>query len=215
MGGLAEKTPATDGSGRIGPGRLVLVVGPSGAGKDTLMEGVRKVLGRNPRCRFVRRLVTRAADPGSEDHGTISRQDYEALSASGGAALHWEAHGLGYVLPASLDDDIRAGRTVIANGSRKVIGQAREKYENVVTLLITAPREVLEERLLARGRETREEITARLDRAGLEAPAGAGVVTIENTGTVKDGVDLILKQLGYCAESPSACGSSPAASSAP
>lgn len=193
----AENTPATDGSARIGPGRLVLVVGPSGAGKDTLMEGVRKALGGDPNHHFVRRLVTRDADPGSEDHGTISRQDYEALSSNGGAALHWEAHGHGYVLPAALDADIRAGKTVFANGSRKMIGRAREKYETVVTLLITAPREVLEERLLARGRETREEIVRRLERADLDYSAGEGVIAIENTGSISDGVRLILKQLGY------------------
>ncbi|NRG16945.1 phosphonate metabolism protein/1,5-bisphosphokinase (PRPP-forming) PhnN [Rhizobiales bacterium] len=197
MNKLAEETPATDGSGRIGPGRLVLVVGPSGAGKDTLMEGVRKALGGDPACHFVRRLVTRDADPGSEDHGTISRRDYEALASNGGAALHWEAHGHGYVLPVALDADIRAGKTVFANGSRKMIGKAREKYETVVTLLITAPREVLAERLLARGRETREEIARRLDRADLDYSAGDGVIAIENTGSISDGVRLILKRLGY------------------
>ncbi|MXN64946.1 phosphonate metabolism protein/1,5-bisphosphokinase (PRPP-forming) PhnN [Stappia sp. GBMRC 2046] len=197
MPDLKEKTVAKENTGRIGPGRLVLVVGPSGAGKDTLMEGVKIELGDDPRCRFVRRLVTRAADPDSEDHGTISRRDYAKLSSGGGAALHWEAHGHGYVLPASLNADIRAGRTVFANGSRKVIGRAREKYENVVTLLITAPRDVLAERLLARGRETAEEIARRLDRADLDYPADDSVITIENTGSIGDGVRLILKRLGY------------------
>ncbi|MBA5778950.1 phosphonate metabolism protein/1,5-bisphosphokinase (PRPP-forming) PhnN [Stappia sp. F7233] len=181
---------------RLGPGRLVLVVGPSGAGKDTLMSAVRIRLAADGRYLFARRLITRTADPAAEDHGTISEAEFERLAAAGDIGLCWRAHGLGYVLPSSVDDAIRQGKTVIANGSRKALVAAQAKYERLTVLLITAPREILAARLLARGRETAEEIGRRLDRADLDLPeldrSEEVLRVISNTGTVEQAVAQIL-----------------------
>jgi ribose 1,5-bisphosphokinase len=146
----------------IGPGRLVLVVGPSGAGKDTLIGLARAQLHHDPTVVFVRRVVTRAPSP-HEDHDTLSAEAFEQALRSGAFALAWEAHGLRYGVPASINSDIRAGRTVVCNVSRAIVGQARGLYADVVVALVTAPADVLARRLAARARE--EGIDGRLARA--------------------------------------------------
>ncbi len=176
-------------------GFLALVVGPSGAGKDTLMNAVRARLGADPRYHFAQRMITRPLDGVTEDHSPISEADYERLVASGQTMLAWRAHGLGYILPAALKDNLARGETVIANGSRKAIPLAHKVCDRVLILVITAPRAVLAERLAARGRESPAEIERRLDRANLDAPIPSSAVMIENTGTVSQGVARILSAL--------------------
>lgn len=191
MNGKAVSGKAT----RFGPGRMVLIVGPSGAGKDTLMNAVKARLAGDPVYHFARRIITRTPDIAAEDHDTISPGDYARMIETGEFALAWRAHGLGYGLPRSIDAAIGDGRTVIANGSRKIIPAAEAKYENLLVLLITAPREILAERLRLRARESAQEIEQRLDRAELDFPAGEYLRTIFNTGSIPEGVSRIISCL--------------------
>src|SRR5262245_1288286 len=114
--------------GAIGPGRLVLVVGPSGGGKDTLIAGARSACA-NSACTddasvvFPRRVVTRPSSS-FEDNATMSEDAFRQAVAEGAFALWWDAHGHAYGIPASIDDDIRAGRTVVCNVSRGIVGEA-------------------------------------------------------------------------------------------
>ncbi len=145
---------------------LVAVVGPSGAGKDTLMAGARARLGPDPRFRFVRRSITRPASAGGEDHEPLDRDAFLRRRDSGGFALWWEAHGLFYGIPRDIEADLAAGRCVVANLSRGALAEANARYPLLV-LEITAPPAVLAARLAARGREDPDAIAERLTR---EAP---------------------------------------------
>lgn len=165
---------------RLGPGRLVLVVGPSGAGKDTLLDRVRVICAQDDRVVFPRRVVTRQASA-FEDNQEISEPAFREALQHGRFAIHWEAHGHCYALPGTINDDIRAGRTVIANVSRTVIPALRLAYADVVVVVITAPAEVLAERLAARGRGSDGDIGARLRRAVNQDEALADI-TIVNVG---------------------------------
>jgi ribose 1,5-bisphosphokinase len=171
----------------IGPGRLVLVVGPSGAGKDTLIDGVRAACAEDPSMVFPRRVVTRAATP-AEDHDTLSEDAFRRAAAAGGFALWWEAHGLCYGLPCSIDGDIRFGRTVICNVSRTIVGQARSRYAALTVVNVTAPPHILEARLASRGRASDGNTAERVARSAVAGQGVAADVVIENVGTPEAGV---------------------------
>jgi ribose 1,5-bisphosphokinase len=155
---------AGTGAGLIGPGRLVVVVGPSGAGKDTLIAGAGVRLAGDPTVVFPLRIVTRPASA-AEQHRTISDGDFTTAAEQGAFAFWWEAHGLKYALPAGIDDDNRAGRTVVCNVSRGIVAALRRRYAGVRVVLVTAPAEVLTTRLAARGRASDGDIARRIARA--------------------------------------------------
>src|ERR1700722_1879262 len=176
-------TLSADAVATIGPGRLVLVVGPSGAGKDTLLRAAKAACAEDRNIVFPRRVISRAASP-SEDNAEVSEEEFRHALARGEYAMHWEAHGHCYALPRAIDDEIRAGRTVVANVSRTVIGATRRAYADVVVVSVTAPPQVLAERLAMRQRASDGAIEERLHRAVDEAPA-APDVTIVNVGTAE------------------------------
>ena len=164
-------------------GGQVLVVGPSGAGKDTVLAGLREILEDKNGFVFARREITRDADAGGEDHVAIDEATFQRREAAGGYALSWRAHGLCYGVPRTIEDDLRAGRMVLANTSRAMIAPARQRYPGVQTVVITAPAAVLAERLAVRGRESRAEVLARLARSAPDIPQGDDIWEINNTGT--------------------------------
>lgn len=176
LGGHVAAAPAA-----IGGGWLVLVVGPSGAGKDTLIAAARTSFAGDPSIVFPRRVVTR--EPSAhEDHDSLSEEAFDAAEASGAFALAWRAHGLRYALPRVMDDDIRYGRTVICNASRTIIGSARRRYAQVLAVLVTAPPETLAVRLRQRGRESSSALVARIERSKDIGADDAPDVVVDNGG---------------------------------
>ncbi len=172
---------------------LVLVVGPSGAGKDTLINAAREALVGDARFVFPRRVVTRVAMAFLEDHDSVIPAEFAERAAQGAYALSWQAHGLSYGLPASITQDIAGGRMVVVNGSRTIVGAACKIFPGAVVILIDASPEIRAKRLTARGRETTAEVTARLAR---EVPAEIpDAIRVDNSGGVADGVQRFLAAL--------------------
>jgi ribose 1,5-bisphosphokinase len=169
--------------GAIGPGRLVLVVGPSGAGKDTLLGLAKAACADDRNIVFARRIVTREASV-FEDNEQVSLEAFRQALAQEAYAMHWEAHGHCYALPRAIDDDIRAGHTLIANVSRTVIGAARRAYAAVAVVSITAPPQVLAERLAMRARGSDGKIEQRLGRT-VDDAASAPDFTIMNVSSAE------------------------------
>ena len=183
----------------IGPGRLIVVVGPSGAGKDTLIGLARAELAPDSRVIFPKRVITRPSSS-AEDNDAVASASFDATAAGGGFAFWWEAHGLKYALPAAVDDDIRAGRTVVCNVSRAVVASLRGRYADVVVVLVTAPPDVLRGRLAGRGRGTDGDIGARMDRSAAVEDAFRADVTIENVGDARNGARQLAELIRHSAD---------------
>lgn len=162
-------------------GTFVAVVGPSGVGKDSLIAFARARLEETGQVRFVRRVVTRQADANAEDHDSMSTADFAAAEADGQFALNWDAHGLRYGLPIGLEDDLAAGRVVVANLSRSVIPALMDRYPNALVVSVVADHDVIARRLANRGRETPESIQRRLSRSVADG-LPASTIRIDNSG---------------------------------
>lgn len=168
---------------------LILVVGPSGAGKDTLLARARERLAPEGRFRFVRRVITRPADPDGENHEPVSevaflRRDF---------ALQWQAHGLRYGIPADIAPDLARGLDVVASVSRGVIEDASRRFP-VRVIEVTAPPALLAARLRARNREDAADIARRLSRQ-VPLPEGVPVRTVENDSTIAIGAARLVAAL--------------------
>jgi ribose 1,5-bisphosphokinase len=173
----------------LGIAMLVLVVGPSGAGKDTLLNMARTALAGDARFRFVRRVITRPPDVGGEDHEPVSIAEFAARDF----ALRWEAHGLHYGIPSDVVDDIARGAVVVANVSRSIIAEAAARFP-VRVIEVTAPAELLVARLAARGRETALDVANRLARR-VPLPYGIEVATVVNDSIPEAGAEQLLVHL--------------------
>jgi phosphonate metabolism protein PhnN/1,5-bisphosphokinase (PRPP-forming) len=172
---------------------LVLVVGPSGAGKDTLLEAARQALARDPRFRFVQRVITRPADAGGEAHKAVSPEEF----ARRHFALQWQAHGLSYGIPADIEDDIDRDLVVVVKASRTIVADAAARFPTRV-IEVTAPAKVLAERLASRGREQAADVAERLAR-NVTMPAHVSVETVMNDASLEEGVRRFLGALNRAA----------------
>lgn len=186
---------ASHGSGTNGHGRMVVVVGPSGAGKDTLMALAASHFRGRDNILFARRVITRDSAAGGEDHEGVSVETFQARKDAGQFAVSWDAHGLSYGIPIETLRAINAGTTVIANGSRSALERFREVYPDLLVLNIVARPDVLAERLAARGRESQDDILRRLQRGSLAVDGDYKVVTIDNSGTIADAEEAIIRSL--------------------
>ena len=169
--------------------RRIAVVGPSGAGKDTLMALAAAAL---PDMRLARRMITRPADAGGEDFDALTRSDFAARAWGGEFALHWQAHGLGYGIPWA---ELEGPGTVLFNASRSVLGQAASRFPGLIVLLVTAPADVLAARLAGRGRESGDDLAGRLQRADFALPPGITPRVVMNDATPEIGLARFIAAL--------------------
>ena len=173
-------------------GQIFAVVGPSGAGKDSLIAGAMAVL---PHLVWARRVVTRPTGAGGEPFEGVTDTEFARRKALGQFCLDWQAHGLSYGISASISDDLAAGRDVIFNGSRAALGGAIAKFPHLIVILITASPATLAQRLADRGREARADIAQRLSRPDFAMPDGIAARVVTNDGSLEQGISRFLQAL--------------------
>lgn len=165
-------------------GKLVLVVGPSGAGKDSVLRGAAEALKSQPKFLFPRRVITRTADITAEDHDSLSQQSFETIRAAGGFLFSWEAHGNSYGIPVSVSNLLASGHVVAINVSRQIISDAAAKIADLCVIEITADAALRVERIEQRGREAASVAQSRASREVDAYPVSVTIHQIENNGTL-------------------------------
>ncbi|PHY06102.1 MAG: phosphonate metabolism protein/1,5-bisphosphokinase (PRPP-forming) PhnN [Alcaligenaceae bacterium] len=175
-------------------GSFFFVVGPSGAGKDSLIDGARQQL--DPaQFMFAKRAITRPADSGGEAHQACTEAEFILLEQQGKFLITWQAHHLSYGLPSTLLDALSVGQHVIANGSRAMVAQLSARVPNLVVVEIGAPPEILAQRLSKRGRESATDVAKRLARRTEHYPEGTHVLRVTNDQTPAIGISRFLAAL--------------------
>jgi thymidine phosphorylase len=176
-------------------GTLFFVVGPSGSGKDSLIDGARAVLEPTGRYVFARRVITRPRGAAGEDHLPATASEFSHCKSRGDFLITWSAHGLEYGLRRELTDALERGQHVVANGSRAAISELGALLSRLIVVEVTAPSEILEQRIAKRGREEGELITRRLTRSVPRWSNSIRTVTVSNDGTLAAGIERFLSAL--------------------
>ncbi len=176
-------------------GTMIVVVGPSGAGKDTLIDYAAERLRDNRDVHFVRRVITRDSDAGGENHEGCSEETFQRKKVAGEFCVSWSAHGLHYGIPASVKQHLKKGGVAVANGSRSALPHFRAAFPNLKVVVVTARPEILSARLANRGRESMSEIMGRLDRKVEAICDSFDVTTIDNSGEIEEAGSVLLALL--------------------
>ena len=155
---------------------LVVVSGPSGAGKDKVVRRLRQ---EHPEIEFSVSATTRAMRPGEQDgvdYHYMSPAEFERRIASGEILEYTRYCGNYYGTPKSeVDRRIAAGRTVVLVIEVEGAANIKRIYPGATTVFIRPPSiEELEHRLRSRGTETEDGIRRRLARAAEELRLAGG-----------------------------------------
>ena len=170
------------------PGRLIYLMGPSGSGKDSLIEAAALVL-QQFGCLVAQRTITRSAEAVGEAAVGVSSSEFQLLKEQGAFALSWHANGLDYGIPAHIDRWLAAGHHVLINGSRAHLKLVQLDYPTLVPILLTVEYGVLRQRLVSRGRETAQQVDERLLRNqlftyGADPEDGAVLHRLDNSAAL-------------------------------
>lgn len=154
-------------------GKLIVLTGPSGVGKGTLMQ---KLLQLHPELYYSVSATTRSPRPGEingQNYYFITRSQFEKLVAQG-ELLEWaEFAGNYYGTPrAAVLEQIQSGKLVILEIELEGARQIRASYPNALSIFILPPSFAeLEKRIRGRGQDSQEAIARRLNRAQEEIQA--------------------------------------------
>ncbi|WP_261842539.1 phosphonate metabolism protein/1,5-bisphosphokinase (PRPP-forming) PhnN [Aliamphritea ceti] len=175
-------------------GKLLYLVGASGSGKDSLLDGCRQRLKPQHGCFVAHRYITRAVNIGGENHIHLSEDEFEMRVNMGMFAMQWYSHGYSYAVGSEVENWLANGINVVMNGSREYLPFAMHSYPNLIPVLVDVDAAVLRERLTKRGREAEDEIEARLQRHDeIVDTLPDDVRRIDNNGEVQYGVAQLLK----------------------
>lgn len=184
-------------------GKLLYLVGASGSGKDSLLEGCRQRLQSEHGCFVAHRYITRAANIGGENHIHLSAEEFDMRASMGMFAMQWYSHGYSYGIGSEIDNWLAKGVNVVINGSREYLRIAMHSYPNLIPVLVEVDDETLHQRLLKRGREGEIEILQRLERhRQIVDSLPANIMRIDNNTDLKHGVDALLKLIDSLAPAP-------------
>jgi ribose 1,5-bisphosphokinase len=180
-------------------GCLFYLIGPSGSGKDSLISYARKRLKSDDAVHFARRYITRPPQENGENHVALSAAEFTHRLTKGFFAMHWQSHGFHYGIGVEIDLWLSKGCRVLVNGSRSYLPSAKDRYPDLKVILIDVSPAELKRRLEARGRETAEQVRARLERNRQlkKTMTGniSGMILIDNSGALETAGEMLVRHL--------------------
>ncbi len=182
-------------------GLLVYLVGPSGAGKDSLLEAAKNYFVEGitpagyPCVHFAKRYITRPSEASNETHIELTPLDFTVRSQKGDFVMEWHRHGLSYGIGREILAFLKQGGMVVMNGSREYAAQAFTRVAPILLVEVTVRPDVLRHRLELRGRENQQAIESRLRQAEINMPEFPHHARIDNSGHLKSAQDAFINLL--------------------
>jgi len=165
-------------------GRLFLIVGNSGSGKDSIIKGLAGL----PGVRVAKRFITR--EPSAfEDNNFISLDDFNSMLERNAFLLNWVSYGFNYGVSSEVISWLNQGYDVIVNVSRDVIDKAKNLYHNTKVIFVKVPVSDSINRIKGRGREGGAEVEARVNRALNNQDCDYADYVIDNSGELSQAVN--------------------------
>ena len=175
------------------PAKLFFLVGPSGVGKDSLLDYLKQYQVADQHPLVAHRYITRPVREGDENHVALSACDFSQRKSAGLFLFDWYSHDYSYGIGQEVKQWLSAGQNVIINGSRQYLATALEVYPDLIPVWISVSKNVLRERLVQRGRETGQQIEDRLQRnQAMEKLKPDNCYTIKNDRFIVDAVNQLL-----------------------
>lgn len=173
--------------------RLIYLVGPSGVGKDSVLTRLKQHRYTGDQPLVAHRYITRPVRTDDENHVELAEFDFNRRLSAGLFLFHWQSHGYRYAIGEEVKKWLKQGNSVIVNGSRQYLQQARQILPALLPVWMTVSEDVLCQRLQQRGRESKEEIEMRIQRSQeiLNAQAGDGF-TLYNDQSVDHTIEQLL-----------------------
>ena len=178
---------------------LVVLTGPSGAGKDSVLNVIKD---RGSPYHFTVTATTRAPRPG-EQHGVdyyfVSGDEFKSMVRDGELLEHAIVYGQEKGVPkAPIREALADGKDVIMRTDIQGARYIKSAVPGAVTIFVSAPSlEELERRLRDRGADSPEQMAVRLRRAAEETDAAAEFDhTVVNDDLVRcaEAIETILGQ---------------------
>lgn len=151
-------------------GKLFVVVGPSGSGKDSLIDYAKEYLQGKYPIIFPRRYITRPKEPTREDHIPLSKDEFQNLIKENKFAMYWESYGNYYGIGKEIEFLLSNGISVVINSSREYLVQIESQklypklYPDFRVIYVEANPGVVKQRLKNRNED---KIKERLERANM------------------------------------------------
>jgi phosphonate metabolism protein PhnN/1,5-bisphosphokinase (PRPP-forming) len=163
--------------------KVILLVGPSGSGKDTLLRTARRQFENTGKITLVRRYITRP--PGhDEDNYYVDNTCFSILKMNNFFISCWQAHGNEYGIPHHIFKAHDGIATFLCSISREAVSDFEHAFQNVIVVQVTVPQMILRQRLQKRGRENPSDIEQRIKRSTKPFQA-KNLVTFDNSADLE------------------------------
>ncbi|WP_158587098.1 phosphonate metabolism protein/1,5-bisphosphokinase (PRPP-forming) PhnN [Motilimonas pumila] len=177
--------------------KLYYLVGPSGSGKDSLINALKQQTDINARLAFARRYITREQGVGEEGHIHLTPQEFTQRLEQGFFAMYWQANDCMYGISQQSINLLQQGKSVLVNGSRAYLPTVQAHYgDKLQVIALSVQQDILAQRLTQRARECQAKIAARLERNHeFESRLPDGSWLIDNSGDFAQAVHQLRQYL--------------------
>lgn len=177
---------------------VVVITGPSGVGKGTLIRGLREQI---PELELSISATTRSPRPGEEDgreYYFLGEEEFLKHVAAGDFLEHATYSGNHYgTLREEIGRLTQAGQPVVLEIELQGARQIRQTLPTALQVFIDPPSvEALKTRLIGRGTDPPEQITQRLETAEQELQAKGEFTHVVTNDRLEDAIAALTEIVG-------------------